>query len=256
MGSSNLANLRIHHNADAYSNVFSHLSGGLPNLQSLSLETSYSNFDIRPPDMRPITLPQLRSLAIKARSMGEWADGFFRNVCMPNLRILTLDGVGIDPDESEWDSDSDSQEGILEALARLTDRDIMKISPSYRLELDELHFLNFSHNAGVVLVHRLYTQMATVKVLTLGPGALDRNAALVMGLLRLLPTHSGLADFPLPVLRTLILFDVPRNVVRRIVLQRMSVAGPLEELFFIERKRISVSQTIGNIKLRITISVL
>ncbi|OAX37574.1 hypothetical protein K503DRAFT_225958 [Rhizopogon vinicolor AM-OR11-026] len=183
--------------------------------------------------MRPIMLPQLRSLAIKARSMGKWADGFFRNVCMPILRILILDRVGPDPDESDWGSDGDSQGGILEALARFTDRNIVKISPSYRLELDELHFLNFSHNAGAALVHRLYTQMTTVKVLTLGPSALDRNAALAMGLL---PARSGLPDLPLPALPALILFDVPRDVVRRIVLQRMSVAGSLEELFYREKE--------------------
>jgi hypothetical protein len=169
--------------------------------------------------------------------MGKRAGGFFRNVCMPNLRILTLDGVGTDPDDPDWDwdsdSDSDIEEGVLEALARLTDRDIVKIFPSYRLELDELHFLNFSHNAGAELVHRMYTQMTTVKVLTLGPGAPNRNSALAKGLL---PAHSGLTDIPLPALRTLILFDVPRIVVRRIVLQRMSVAGPLEELFYREKE--------------------
>ncbi|OAX37576.1 hypothetical protein K503DRAFT_226014 [Rhizopogon vinicolor AM-OR11-026] len=75
--------------------------------------------------------------------------------------------------------------------------------------------------------------MTTVKVLTLGPGALDRNAALAMGLL---PARFGFPDFPLPALRTLILSDVPRNVVRRIVLQRMSVAGSLEELFYREKE--------------------
>ncbi|OJA11896.1 hypothetical protein AZE42_07646 [Rhizopogon vesiculosus] len=144
---------------------------------------------------------------------------------MPDLRILTLDGVG----KEYIDAYGITHEGVLRELVRLTDPDIME--DSCLLELDELHLLNFTHRADAALIHRLYTQLVTVKVLTLGPGARDNNVALRMGLL---PAPYGLADIPLPGLRTLIDFDVPKDVLRHAVLERTSFAGPLEELYYRE----------------------
>ncbi|OAX37579.1 hypothetical protein K503DRAFT_226110 [Rhizopogon vinicolor AM-OR11-026] len=241
MLSSHLLNFWIHNKVYEIDDVVSHLFGGLPNLQSLSLEPEPQT--IVSLSRRPITLPQLRSLAIKSRSMGNWAHDFLRNVCMPNLRILTLDGVGEEYSEEplRWRGPS-SHECILEALVELADRDAVENSLSYCLELDELHFFNFTQDAKAVLVHRLYKQMTAVKTLTLGPGAPDKNAALAKGLL---PTPSGLADLPLPGLRTLILFDVPNDVVRGVVLERTSAAAPLKELYYreevVDKKHKSIS---------------
>lgn len=106
-----------------------------------------------------------------------------------------------------------------------------KNSSSSLLELDELHLVNFAHRADLQLLRRLYKQMTSVKVLTLGPGAFFGNDAFAMGLL---PTSRGLADFPFLGLRTLIVFDIPRSFVRRIVLERLSLVGPLEELYYQE----------------------
>lgn len=45
----------------------------------------------------------------------------------------------------------------------------------------------------------------------------------------LLPTPFGM---PLSNLRTLVAFDVPKNVMQHIVLERASSTGPLEELYY------------------------
>lgn len=62
----------------------------------------------------------------------------------------------------------------------------------------------------------------------------------------LLPTPHGLADFPLPGVRTLIISDIPRNILRRIARERLSFAGPLEEL----EEHVMFIQMIDTIKLR------
>ncbi|KAG2337921.1 hypothetical protein BDR05DRAFT_737724 [Suillus weaverae] len=221
MMSSNLVNLRIHYNA--YDNedggnlrtgpeveMLSQFLGALVNLQTLALEVNLESFDTD-----TIELPRLHSLAIKSGSMTSWAVEFLQNVQMPDLRILTLCVTA---------EDSDSAEGLLDELVDLTNSE----DSEGPLELDELHLFNFAHCTHAELLHRLYTQMSTVKTLTLGPGANADNLALAIGLL---PTPYGLSDLPLPGLQTLIVFDVPKHVVRRIVLERQSLAGPLEELY-------------------------
>jgi len=74
--------------------------------------------------------------------------------------------------------------------------------------------------------------MVTVRTLTLGPGLEEENVALAMGLL---PTPRGLADLPLPGLRNLIVFRVPMHIMRRIVLERSPLIGPLEQLYYAGR---------------------
>jgi hypothetical protein len=69
--------------------------------------------------------------------------------------------------------------------------------------------------------------MSTVETLTLGPGKQADNRTLAM---ELLPTSGGLPDLPLPRLRTLTVFDIPKPLLRLIVLERQSLARPLEEL--------------------------
>ncbi|OJA17329.1 hypothetical protein AZE42_13268 [Rhizopogon vesiculosus] len=123
--------------------------------------------------------------------------------------------------------DHSDLEGIIQELVKLTDPDSMEDSSSCLLELDELHLLNFTHYAETALVHRLYKQLTTVKTLTLGELEWTRNFALTMGLL---PAPYGLTGLPLPRLQKLILLDVPRDVVRRVVLERTSVSCRLEEL--------------------------
>ncbi|OAX33604.1 hypothetical protein K503DRAFT_804244 [Rhizopogon vinicolor AM-OR11-026] len=157
--------------------------------------------------------------------MAHWAVGFLRNVRMPNLRILTLDGVGTRP--GPWDI-----EILIEELARLTDPDIMKDPTRFLLELDELHLLHFSHCTDSALIHRQYKQMTTVKVLTLGPMGLDIRDKNIMLAKGLFPTPNGLGDLPLPGLRTLVVFDLPERLMRRLVRKRSPVAGPLEELYY------------------------
>ncbi|OJA17501.1 hypothetical protein AZE42_09412 [Rhizopogon vesiculosus] len=91
--------------------------------------------------------------------------------------------------------------------------------------------------------------MTTVKILTLGPEARGKNIMLAKALL---PAPDGLGDLPLPALRTLIVFDLPERLMRRLVRKllrtsvslpstetrllvqhkRSSVAGPLEELYY------------------------
>ncbi|KAG1784857.1 uncharacterized protein HD556DRAFT_1451309 [Suillus plorans] len=226
MFSSHLVNLRIHYctsggniNTATTLDVLLQLLGTLVNLQTLALE-----LDMDPLEdiMSPIALPRLHYLAMKSRKMDCWIADFLHSVHMPNLRILTLDGV-----LDEFMLVEIQFEGILQELIRLTDTN----SSSSLLELDELHLVNFAHRADPQLLHRLYKQMTSVKVLTLGPGAFYGNDAFAMGLL---PTSRGLADFPFPGLRTLIVFDIPRSFVRRIVLERLSLVGPLEELYYQE----------------------
>ncbi|KAJ8590041.1 hypothetical protein M405DRAFT_933089 [Rhizopogon salebrosus TDB-379] len=228
--SPHLVDLRIH--LDPYMDdterevgvAWRQILGELPNLQSLSIEVDIREFDFYDTeDTVTTTLSQLRSLTIKSRTMARWAIFLGCNICMPNLRVLTLDGVGRQPSDLI---------GSIEALTLLVDPDTEE--PQKLLELDELHLLYITLYAGqAALVHRMYEDIATIKVLTLGPGAWDGNAALAMGLL---PTSSELADLPLPGLQTLIIFDAPKDVVRRIVLERMSVTGPLEELYYKEEE--------------------
>ncbi|KAG1844650.1 hypothetical protein DFJ58DRAFT_25602 [Suillus subalutaceus] len=229
--SSHIVNLRIHYcipvheddrDTSTTAKVLSQLLGALVNLQTLALEVDMDPLaaDI----MSPIELPHLHYLAIKSWTMNCWTAKFLHNVHMPNLRILTLDGVNYDFELMEADF-----EDILHELIRLTKEDPSN-SP---LELDELHLVNFTHRADPQLLHCLYKQMATLKVFTLGPATSYANDAWAMGLL---PTPRGLADLPLPGLRTLLLFDVSRDVVRHIVLERLSLTGPLEELYYREEK--------------------
>ncbi|KAG2121549.1 hypothetical protein BD769DRAFT_1006287 [Suillus cothurnatus] len=229
--SSHLVNLRIHYrmpvqeddrDTGTTAKVLSQLLGALINLQTLALEVDMDPLatDI----MSLIELPHLHYLAIKSWTMSYWTANFLHSVRMPNLRILTLDGVDLDFELMEVDF-----EDILQELIRLTKKD-----PSHSpLELDELHLVNFTHRADPQLLHCLYKQMASLKVLTLGPATSYMNDAWAMGLL---PTPRGLADLPLPGLRTLLLFDVSKDVVRRIVLERLSLTGPLEELYYREEK--------------------
>ncbi|KAG2358345.1 hypothetical protein BDR07DRAFT_1463087 [Suillus spraguei] len=227
MFSSHLVNLRIHYctdddngNAATTTKVLLQLLGALVNLQTLALEL---DTDRLLPDVMPhIALPNLHYLVIKSGKMDYWVADFFHYVHMPKLRILTLDGVSCDFALVEIEF-----EGILQELIRLTKEN----SSSSLLELDELHLVNFAHRADPQLLHCLYKQMTSVKVLTLGPGAFDANDAFAIGLL---PTPHGPADFPLPGLQTLIVFDIPRDVMRRIVLERLSLADPLEELYYQE----------------------
>jgi hypothetical protein len=227
MFSSHLVNLRIHYrryydnrSTATTAEELLQLLSGLVNLQTLALELDMEPFLTN--IMSPIVLPRLHYLAMKSKNMNGWIMDFLYNVHMSNLRILTLDGVvgGTIAIESEFDD-------ILPELIRLT----KKNSSSPLLELDELHLVNFAHLADPQLLHRLYKQMTSVKVLTLGPGAFYANDVFAMGLL---PTPHGLADFPLPGLRTLIVFNIQRSLVRRIILERLSLAGPLEELYYKE----------------------
>ncbi|OAX37572.1 hypothetical protein K503DRAFT_857268 [Rhizopogon vinicolor AM-OR11-026] len=238
MLSSTLVNLRMHYDgtyADndlgyKLDNALLQLLGGLPNLRSLALELELElELGFGLDDKRPIVLPQLSSLSIKSRLMGNWTSDFLRCVRMPYLCILTLDEAERGYTETHR---TRTHEGILRELVRLTDPDIMEDSDSCLLQLVELHLLNFSHRANAALIRRLYTQMITLEVLTLGPGARDDNVALTMGLL---PRY-GLGDLPLPGLRTLIAFDVPKDVLRHVVSERALVAGSLEELYYEDRE--------------------
>ncbi|KAG1897494.1 uncharacterized protein F5891DRAFT_530835 [Suillus fuscotomentosus] len=224
--SPHLVNLRIHYctsggniNIATTVDVLLQLLGALVNLQTLALE-----LDMDPPEdiMSPIALPRLHYLAMKSRKMDCWIADFLHYVHMPNLRILTLDGA-----LGQFVLVEIQFGGILQGLIRLTDKN----SSSSLLELDELHLVNFAHRADPQLLHRLCKQMTSVKVLTLGPGGFYGNNAFAMGLL---PTSRELADFPFPGLRTLIVFDIPISFVRRIVLERLSLVGPLEELYYQE----------------------
>jgi hypothetical protein len=219
MLSSNLVDLRIHYDAcmndGVYSrmgseeNILSQFLGALVNLRTLALEVDLESFDTD-----TIELPHLHSLAIKSNSMAAWAAEFLQNVDMPALRILTLCVT----------ENSSSVDGLLDELVNLTDSEDIE----HPLELDELHLFNFVlARVDADLLRRLYTQMPTVETLTLGPGANVDNLTLAMGLL---PTPGGLPGLPLPGLRTLVVFDIPKHLVRRIVLERQSLAGPLEEL--------------------------
>ncbi|KAG1775809.1 hypothetical protein EV702DRAFT_1234084 [Suillus placidus] len=147
--------------------------------------------------MSPIVLPRLHYLAMKSSKMDCWIADFLHNVHMPNLRILTLDGVSCEFMLIEIEF-----EGILQELIRLTKTN----SSSSLLELDELHVVDFAHRADPRPLRRLYKKMTSVKVLTLGAGAFYANDAFTMGLL---PTPHRLADFPLPGVRNLIIFDIP-----------------------------------------------
>ncbi|KAG2060557.1 hypothetical protein BDR06DRAFT_947910, partial [Suillus hirtellus] len=224
---SHLVNLRIHYctdggnrNAATTTNALLQLLGALVNLQTLALE-----LDIDPllrAYISPVALPRLHYLAMKSRKMRCWIEDFLHFLHMPNLRILTLDGVS-----SKFMLIEIQFEGILQELIRLT----KKNPSSSLLELDELHLVNFAHRADPQLLHHLYKQMTSVKVLTLGPGAFYANDGFAMGLL---PTSRESTDFPLPGLRTLVVFYIPRSFVRRIVLGRLSLIGPLEELYYQE----------------------
>ncbi|KAG1739577.1 hypothetical protein EDB19DRAFT_2039321 [Suillus lakei] len=230
MFSSHLSDLRIHydycctrpraHDNDGTTSeqaeVFLQLLGALVNLRTLALELELVSFSVT----TPIELPHLHSLAIKSRSMASWTPEFLHDVHMPNLRILTLCVATLEP--------VNSVQGVFAELATLTDPDADDRS-GYLLELDELHLLNFRHRENPALLHRLFLQMASVETLTLGPGADDKNVALAMALL---PTPYGLSDLPLPSLQTLVAFDVPKHVMRLIVLERTMLAGPLEELYY------------------------
>ncbi|KAG1766123.1 hypothetical protein EV702DRAFT_797306 [Suillus placidus] len=228
--SSHLVNLRIHYRMSVHEDdrdtsttakALSQLLGALVNLQTLALEVDM--YPLATDIMSPIELPHLHYLAIKSWTMECWTANFLYNVHMPNLRILILDGVDFDFDLTEVDF-----EDILQELIRLT-----KEAPNSPLELDELHLVNFTHRADPQLLHCLYKQMTSVKVLTLGPAVSYTNDTWAIGLL---PTPRGLADLPLPGLRILLLFDVSRDIVRRIVLERLSLTGPLEELYYREEK--------------------
>ncbi|KAG2032902.1 hypothetical protein BDR03DRAFT_968953 [Suillus americanus] len=221
MLSSNLVDLRIHYdglmNEDGGNSrtgpeakMLWQFLGALVNLRTLVLEVDFESCDVD-----TIELPRLHSLTIKSGTMTSWAVEFLGQAQMPDLRILTL---------CVTSEDSDSVEGILDGvLIDLTDSE----DSENPLELDELHLFNFV-DADAELLHRLYTQMPTLKTLTLGPGSNVNNLALAMGLL---PTPNGLG-FPLPGLQTLVVFDIPKHLVRRIVLERQSLAGPLEELHY------------------------
>lgn len=218
--SSNLVNLRIHYDAWTNDDGGNSLTGPeakmlwqslsmLVNLRTLALEVDLESFDAD-----TIELPRLHSLAIKSRSMSSWAVEFFQNVEVPDLRILTL---------CVATQDSDNVEGLLDALVDFTNSE----DSEDPLELEELHLFNFIDDGDAELLHRLYTQVPTVKTLTLGPRTNTKNLALAMGLL---PTPNGLPGLPLPGLRTLAIFDVPKQIIRRIILERHSLAAPLEEL--------------------------
>lgn len=228
MFSSHLSDLRIHyddHCTDFRENIrtgsdrakdFSRLLGALVNLRTLALELELM-YDR---DTASIELPHLHSLSIKSRSMASWTADFLRSVKMPSLRILTLCVASLE--------EENSVAGVFNELATLTDSDADDPF-DYLLELDELHLLNFRHRENPGLLHRLFVQMATVETLTLGPQVHGDNVALAMALL---PTPHGLADLPLPGLCTLVVFDVPKHVMRMIVLERSSLAGPLEALYY------------------------
>ncbi|KAG2145445.1 uncharacterized protein EDB93DRAFT_1337831 [Suillus bovinus] len=223
MLSSNLVNLRIHYNA--YINQFrnprpgpeakmlSQFLDALVNLRTLALEVDLGSFDTD-----TIKLPRLYTLAIKSCTITLWAVEFLQNVQMPNLRILTLCAA---TEETTYISLGD----LLNKLIDLTDRE----GSEDLLELDELHLFNFVNGVDDEPLHRLYTQMPTVKTLTLGPGSYASNLNLAMGLL---PTSYGLSDLQaLPGLRTLVVFDIPKQFMRQLVLKRQLLADPLEELY-------------------------
>ncbi|KAG2121561.1 hypothetical protein BD769DRAFT_1671440 [Suillus cothurnatus] len=224
MLSSNLVDLRIHYdgcmNEDGRithtgpeARMLWQFLGALVNLRTLALEVDLDFFD-----GDTIELPRLHSLAIKSSSMTSWAVEFFSHAQMPDLRILTL---------CVNTEDSATVEGVLDELVNLTDPEDSK-NP---LELDELHLFNVVDVLNAEIIRRLYIQMPTVKTLTLGPGPNAINSALAK---ELIPTRNefGLLDLPLPGLQTLVMFDVPKQFVRRIVLERHSLAGPLEELYY------------------------
>jgi hypothetical protein len=159
--------------------------------------------DLESFDTKTIELPHLHNLAIQSGTMGSWAVTFLQNVEMPVLRILTMCVTTENPC---------SVEGLIDELVNLTDSE----DSEDPLELDELHLINFVlDRIDADLLHRLYTQMPTVETLTLG----------------LLPTRGGLSGLPLSGLWTLVVFDIPKQLIWRIVLERQSLAGPLEELY-------------------------
>jgi hypothetical protein len=162
-----------------------------------------------------IKLPHLHSLAIKSCSIPSWAVKFLQNVKMPVLRNLTL---------CRALRNLRGVECLIHELVKLTDPE----NSADPLELNELHLINveIDHLDSDVL-RRLYTQMSTVETLTLGPGNRGDNLALAT---ELLPTSRGLPDLPLPRLRSLVVFDIPEQLLRRIVLERQSLARPLEVL--------------------------
>ncbi|KAG2126551.1 hypothetical protein DEU56DRAFT_541734 [Suillus clintonianus] len=231
MFSQNLVDLRVYY--DGYcttslgtpepAKVLSQLLGALVNLQTLALELELVDFA----GTTPIELPHLHTLAIKSRSMESWTAAFLHDVHMPEMRILTLCVATLEQ--------VNSVEGVFDELATLTDPDATDPDAddpsSYLLELEELHLLNFRHSEQPELLHRLFTQMSFVDTLTLGPGTNDGNVKLAMALL---PTPYGLPDLPLSSLRTLVAFDVPKNVMRHIVLERTMLYAPLEELYYHE----------------------
>ncbi|KAG1822418.1 uncharacterized protein BJ212DRAFT_1327704 [Suillus subaureus] len=233
MLSSHLSDLRIHYDdcctddlgdtgtTFEQAKVFFQLLGSLVNLRTLTLELELTCYG----DAISIELPHLHSLVIKSRSMEPWATDFLRSVKMPSLRILTLCVASL--------GEENSVHGIFGELATLTDPDADDPdadNPSgYLLELDELHLLNFRYRENPLLLHRLFVQMSTVETLTLGPRADGDNVALALALL---PTPRGLPDLPFIGLRTLVVFNVPKHVMRLIVLERTPLAGPLEELYY------------------------
>ncbi|KIK36871.1 hypothetical protein CY34DRAFT_810891 [Suillus luteus UH-Slu-Lm8-n1] len=224
--SSNLVDLRIHY--DAYENsdgnnsrtgreaeILSQFLGTLVNLRTLALEVDLNSFD-----KDAIKLPHLNSLAIKSGSMPSWAVKFIQNVKMPVLRILTLCKA------SRYGSNLNC---LIHELVKHTDPE----NSEDPLELNELHLINFeTFDLDSDVLRRLYIQISTVETLTLGPVNKRpvrrlQNIPLAMGLL---PTSGGLSDLPLPRLRSLTVFDIPEQLLRRIVLERQSLAIPLEEL--------------------------
>ncbi|KAG1819394.1 hypothetical protein DFJ58DRAFT_434255 [Suillus subalutaceus] len=228
--SSHIVNLRIHYcipvheddrDTSTTAKVLSQLLGALVNLQTLALEVDMDPLaaDI----MSPIELPHLHYLAIKSWTMNCWTAKFLHNVHMPNLRILTLDGVNYDFELMEADF-----EDILHELIRLTKEDPSN-SP---LELDELHLVNFTHRADPQLLHCLYKKWPLSRY---SPSGQQRRTRMMHGQW---DCSQRLADWQisLPGLRTLLLFDVSRDVVRHIVLERLSLTGPLEELYYREEK--------------------
>jgi hypothetical protein len=229
MFSSHLSDLRIHYDdyctdipedTETWPNRaknISQLLGALVNLRILTLELELPSYD----DTTSIELPNLHSLAIKSRSMASWTADFLHSVKMPNLRILTLCVASLE--------EENSVEGVFSELATLTDPAEYDPdetdSSSYFLELDELHLVNFSHQEHPSLIHRLFVQLMVVETLALGPRAKGDNVALAMALL------PGPFGVPLPNLRTLVAFDVPKNVMQHIIMERTPITGPLEELY-------------------------
>ncbi|KAG2749442.1 hypothetical protein P692DRAFT_20953366 [Suillus brevipes Sb2] len=217
--SSNLVDLRIHYDACDNSDgnnsrtgheaeILAQFLGTLVNLQTLVLEVDLKSFGAG-----AIKLPHLHSLAIKSCSIPSWAVKFLQNVKMPVLRNLTL---------CRALRNLRGVECLIHELVKLTDPD----NSADPLELNELHLINVEIDyLDSDVLRCLYTQMSTVETLTLGPGTRGDNLALAT---ELLPTPRGLPDLPLPRLRSLVVFDIPEQLLRRIVLERQSLARPLE----------------------------